>query len=174
MLLLPHARRNKRGIFFVIDVILAVSVLVVGLVLVFSSFIETPTYVQSQALSSTVMNYFASTRINQVNVPYINQLVIQGNITDPRDNIVTVLGSYYHRGDNSTMHTIISNVTTHGDLIIRPFSLAMLINDTVIYNTTGIDTITDDNIVVPSKRIIMGLDENGTIWGPYTAEVWVW
>lgn len=168
-----HAK-SKRGIFFALDVVLAITILVVGVVIIFSTYLDTPTYGQARSLSFTMMEYFTNTRIEQVNSPYVIWLSDQGIIASEKDSIVVAMGRMYHDGNEFEIWNLTRELSDDGRLIIEPFEFALLINNTLIYNSTDVNTIPVDRTVLPAKKVIVGLDENDDLWGPYIAEVLVW
>ena len=172
--------RSRKGLFFTIDVVLAILVMVIGLVVIFSAYLDTPTYIQPRSLSSTLMNFLASTEVDELNIPGMLQYAYDGTIENPQDTILIALGKLYAKGgQEEAMRSIVANVTYENGLVIAPYNFAVFIDKDTnhegpIYNSSDWREIRETDTVVTSKRIIAGLNSSQRIWGPFVAEVWVW
>jgi hypothetical protein len=174
---------NKKGIFFTIDVILAITVLVIGMAVTFAAFIESPTYIQPRSLSSTLMNFFVSTNIDELNVPYVTELAVDNTIDNSDDSIMVAMGKLYSQGKRDILVNMVRNITYSNDLVIDPFDFAIFIRDeanqevtdsNVIYNSSDWKSIPETHTLITAKRVIVGLTNESRLWGPFVAEVWVW
>ena len=63
-------RLNNKAYFFLIDSILALSVLAVGAFLIFTFYLSVPSIEQPAVLSDDIMDFFANNKIKDINNPY--------------------------------------------------------------------------------------------------------
>ena len=88
---------KKRGYFFVLDAVLGLIVLVTGVVLITSSYINAPQPVQVELLSDDLLNFLSNTKIKDLNNPYAGiggELWKQGEITDAEISPIRLRNSY--------------------------------------------------------------------------------
>ena len=62
---------NKKAYFFLIDALLALGVLTVGIVMVFTLYTNVPSKEQPAILSDDLMDFFANNKIKDVNNEYV-------------------------------------------------------------------------------------------------------
>ena len=62
---------NKKAYFFLIDALLALGVITVGIVMVFTLYINVPSKEQPTILSDDLMDFFANNKIKDVNNEYV-------------------------------------------------------------------------------------------------------
>ena len=76
---------KKRGFFFVLDAVLGLFILVTGVFLITSSYVNAPQAAQVGILSDDLLNFLSNTKIKDLNNAYAGlggQLWNQGAITD--------------------------------------------------------------------------------------------
>jgi hypothetical protein len=170
-------KMNKKGVFFIIDVVLAIIIFAIGAVVVFSTYVDTPTYVQGYSISSTLMTFMATTPVDGLNDAYLRTLVNTGVVDDPEASILVVLGELYHEGKLPVIRNIIKSTTSDNDIVIEPYNFAFYIDETEVYNSSESASWSppdDTDTIVPEKRLVLGLDDDNELWGPYIIEVRIW
>ena len=172
---------KKRGYFFVLDAMLALMVLVIGIFLVTSSYVNVPQPAQVSLLSDDLLNFFSNTKIRDLNNPYAGiggTLWSQGDIKDPDNSLLQQIGEFYSLNKLATAESFIQNVSA--GIVPQQFRYEIWIDKTLLYpkiplpehsksrNSTG--------LLITSKKITFGILNKTTtdIWGPYKAEVFVW
>ena len=89
---------NKKGYFFTLDAVLGLLVLVIGVVLIASSYVKSPQSAQVEFLSDDLLNFFFNVKVKDLNNPYAGiggQLWNQGEITDGDNSLLQQIGEFY-------------------------------------------------------------------------------
>ncbi|HII29512.1 TPA: hypothetical protein HA317_00415 [Candidatus Woesearchaeota archaeon] len=146
------------------------SVITVGLLLILSSHSERPYSVQGLFLANDILSSFASTRISELNSPYIEQLCKEGVIKRTDNSILEQAGEFYTFDMRDTAGYLIGNASE--GMVPQQYGFMVIINSTAIYNRSI--TYSSERLLVVSKGIISGVVNSSVMWGPLTAEVRVW
>ncbi|MFH1133042.1 MAG: hypothetical protein V1735_00980 [Nanoarchaeota archaeon] len=164
----------KRGYFYSIDAFLAVSVLIFGLSFIFFSqpvrFATEP----SKNIADDTLNTLAATKIYQFNdlaYPVLRLLKSDGLVPDVRMTLLeeaTYLWFIDH-DDNATAFL----TDTINRTIPPQFQVHILINGTVLLNRST-SQAKDADFLMASRQIVYGTVNKTQLFGPFTAEVWVW
>ncbi|MBS3095897.1 hypothetical protein J4480_00485 [Candidatus Woesearchaeota archaeon] len=172
---------KKRGYFFVLDAVLGLIVLVTGVVLITSSYINAPQPVQVELLSDDLLNFLSNTKIKDLNNPYAGiggELWKQGEITDAENSLLQQAGEFYATNKPDTAEKFIQNVSK--DIIPSQFRYEVWMNDIILYPKTPtaehIKSKDGTGLLLTSKKITFGIVNKTTsnLWGPYNAEVFIW
>ena len=104
---------KKRGYFFVIDAVLGMFILILGVFLILSSYINAPEQTQVSLLSDDLMNFFSNTKIKDLNNPYAGIggiLWNNGTVSDPENTLLQQIGELYATGNWGVAEKFIQNV----------------------------------------------------------------
>lgn len=165
----------KKGYFFTLDAFIAMSILVLCVVLIFSIHAAKPYPMQSIFISDDMMYYLSSTKCYELQNEYVMNLTRDGNITMPENSLVEQIAVFYVRGKGGIARNLTRQVA--GSMMPSKYGVQLR-----IYNSTHIfeDTLngggigqTESRMLISSKVVLFGL-ENDTSWGPLTAEVRLW
>ena len=163
-------RFGKRGYFFTLDAFIAIGVISLGLLLVLFTQSFKPYETQAVFLSQDFIDTLTSTKVSEVNNPYVFDLVGQGNITNPDNTILEQAGEFYITGRKGAASEFIGQVAA--DIVPVQYGLELLINQETIFNRS---VLTDDvGLVVSSKKILFGIVNVSDMWGPLGTEVRIW
>ena len=172
---------KKRGYFFVLDAVLALAVLVVGIFLITSSYVDVPQPVQVSLLSHDLLNFLSNTKIKDLNNPYAGiggTLWNQGIITDAENSLLQQIAEFYTTKNLDIAEKFIQNVST--GVVPSQFKYEVWIDNTILSpkNPTAehIKSKNSTEILITSKKLTFGIINKTTsnLWGPYKAEVFVW
>ena len=172
---------KKRGYFFVLDAVLALFILVVGVFLVTSSYVDVPQPTQVELLSEDLLNFLSNTKIKDLNNPYAGiggELWVNGSIKDADNSLLQQISEFYVANNLNTAEKFIQNVSK--DVVPSQFRYEVWINGAVLYpkNPTNehIKSRNSTEILLTSKKITFGIINKTTsnLWGPYKAEVFLW
>jgi hypothetical protein len=165
----------KKGYFFTLDAFIAMSVLIICVVLIFSIHSSTPYPLQSIFISDDMMYYLSSTKCYELQNYYVRSLITNGTIALPDSSLVEQMAVFYLSGRNGTARNFTRNVM--GGMIPQKYGVQLR-----VYNSTkeyvdrlneGSVNESDARLLITSKKIVFGLI-NETSWGPMTAEVRIW
>jgi hypothetical protein len=173
--------KRKKGYFFVLDAIMAIMVLTIGVILIFSFNKYAPLKQQAFFISSDIPSMLANTKIKDLNNEYCgvnSKLTNDGNITNTENTLLEQIGEFYYRSKtkgctfcpNLTIKAMQNTVTP---LVPEDYNFYIKINSEVVYtrNTTDIQNAT---LVIPVRRVVQGLYNKSELFGPYIFEVYTW
>jgi len=172
---------KKRGYFFVLDAVLGLMVLVTGVFLITSSYIDVPQPVQVELLSDDLLNFLSNTKIKDLNNPYAGiggELWKQGEITEAENSLLQQIGEFYATNKPDTAEKFIQNVSKES--IPSQFRYEVWMNGAILYPKTPsaehIESKNSTGLLLTSKKITFGVINKTTsnLWGPYKSEVFVW
>jgi len=190
-------RLSKKAYFFLIDSILALSVLAVGAFLILVSYISIPSKGQPEILSEDIMDFFSNNKIKDINNLYAGLggtlwelegapggicdgevLTVNGEIT-----LLQQVAEFYEKSSGNSCYLdlaekFIDELTKN--TIPQQYTFEFLVDDTLIYplipSLDHIGSKSATRVLIPSKKIVFGISnqEFGDLYGPFTAEVMVW
>lgn len=172
---------KKRGYFFMLDAMLALIVLVIGVFLVTSSYVDVPEPAQVSLLSDDLLNFLSNTKINGINNPYAGiggVLWSQGDITDPDNTLLQQIGEFYAANKPDLAEKFIQNVSA--GIVPQQFRYEVWVDDALLYpkipSAEHMHSKNSTGLLLTSKKLAFGILNRTTsdIWGPYKAEVFVW
>ncbi len=173
--------QKKRGYFFALDAVLALFVLIIGVFLVASFYIEAPQPAQVSLLSDDLMNFLSETKIKNLNNAFAGiggVLWVNGTITDADNSLLQQIGEFYATENFDTAEKFVQNVSEN--IIPSQFLYELWINTTIIYpkepSAEHNRSKNSTALLLTSKEITFGVINKTTsnVWGPYKAEVFVW
>ncbi len=165
----------KKGYFFTLDAFMAISILVLCVVLIFSIHSATPYPLQSIFISDDIMYYFSNTKCYELQNPYVQSLILDGSIAFPETSLLEQATIFYIGGRPDLARNLTLNVTS--GMIPEKYGVQFRIyNSTVEYayrQREGSVLENSSRLLISSKKIIFGMIDE-TAWGPMTAEVRIW
>ena len=170
-----NLKMKKKGYFFMLDALLALSVLIMGVTTLLNSFTFAPEKRQTINLAEDAIDFFANTKLEDFNNPLFGPsgtLVKSGVITDTQKTLLQQLGEFYYNGDLGNAGLLAEAVMEN--LIPYQYSYEILINGTTIYSK-GLSSKGDSEILFPARELSFGTIGNTLdLFGPYKLEVLVW
>lgn len=170
---------KKKGYFFIVDSIIALTVLSAGIILLFSYNQFTPTTYDLYIVSDEVINVLYYNEIKEMNNDYIRfTLIADGNITDDHKTIFEQIGEFYYRNQtkdcgyclslmNNTIYSVLDS------MFPSDYNYMVYFDNITIYNVSNVD-IEYATVVIPSKAVVHGLYNDSELYGPYLVEVLSW
>jgi len=176
---------NKKSYFFTLDAMLSFGILILGSFLIFTSYITVPSRTQTAGLAEDVLDFFTTTKIEELNDPYAGiggTLWQQGLITNEDNTLLQQLGEFYYQYELNSDESfkIVAEqftISITDNLIPPQFKFEFWIESLLIHPSSPsqlhIDSKDKTKILIPSKEIIFGIFEND-LFGPYETEVLIW
>ncbi len=171
---------DKRAYFFIIDSMIALSVLAIGVVLLFSYHKFEPNTQQSYIISEEIINMLINNDIQNINNYYagVNGILSRnGNITDPKKNLLEQVAEFYYRNQTDCnfcfqmIEGFIGNVTQNS--IPSEANYKILMNNAVIFERSYKD-ISEAKFITPSRVIVHGIYNDSEMFGPDLVVVYSW
>jgi hypothetical protein len=130
-----HISMKKRGFFFTIDVFIAMIVIVVGFILIWTSMTSRALVIQPYFLSKDTVDFLSeSTILDITSRPYIQALVLSKNITIPdyENTIAEQIALFYYQNVTSSDGIAVDPPThpqiRNNDAVLKNFTRELLNN----------------------------------------------
>ncbi|MCX8147237.1 MAG: hypothetical protein N3D84_02105 [Candidatus Woesearchaeota archaeon] len=171
---------KKRGYFFTLDVLIALIIIVIGFLAIWSSIAARSLITQPYFLAQDLLDFLQSTKNKDVSsLPYVTKLIADGNITNYENTVLEQIGLFYYL--NSIYHNkqdilygytkeILSNATP------EQYSFEFLLNGSTIYTQQGLSNKAqkDSDSLISAKTIVVVSISRDELPQTYIAEVRVW
>ena len=185
-------RLNKRAYFFLIDSILALSVLAIGTFIIFSQYVKVPSKSEVTIFSEDLMDFFADNKvkdINNVEVGLGGTYWSESEVTtcnggpikpNPENTLLQQAGDFYERSKSKSCYLVIARAYTQKliqNTLPAQYNFEFWMDDNLIFpDTEQIDSKNAARALIPSKKIVYGIidQQTGSLFGPYNTEVLVW
>lgn len=169
---------KKKCYLFTLDALLGLSVLIIGLFLIYTYYVNVPSNLQSRLISDDVMNFLVSTKIQDLNDPFAGiggTLWKQGDITNKDNNLLQQIGEFYFFNKLEIAENFLISITQN--IIPSGYKYEFIIDDTLIHPSNPsqehIDSKDNSRVLLPSRNIVYGIVENN-LYGPYEIKIIVW
>lgn len=172
---------KKRGYFFVLDAILGLFIIVIGVFLITSSYVNVPKQTQVELLSDDLLNFLSETKIKELNNPYAGiggELWNKGLITEPDNSLLQQIGEFYEKNKLEIADRFIQSVSA--GIVPPQFRYEVWIDGVILYPKTQtaehVKSKSSTKLLLTSKKLTFGIINKATsdMWGPYKAEVFLW
>tara|TARA_Y100000031_G_C8205845_1_gene378635 strand:- start:41 stop:556 length:516 start_codon:yes stop_codon:yes gene_type:complete len=165
---------KKASAFFVFDVFIAATILVITLTIILSSSVERPKTEQTQVLSQDMMQFLGDNKLKDINNQKIDDLAADGNITDLDQSPLEQIALLYHRAVNEPCSTCLNNASHLFEsltisIIPQQYNVYFFIEDQLIHERTN--AALETTFSYSTKRITYPQEDKFTLVGPYTAEL---
>lgn len=159
-----------------LDALIATSIIVFSIILIYSFHATKPYQMQGLFLAADTMDLLTKTKVYEVNNAYLLNLTYERNITNTGNSLMEQTAEFYSANKTELAEKFLINVTQ--GMVPTKYGFELRIyNSTNFYNKTinSGDTLQNDSaLVLVSKDIISGMNDDFTVWGPLTAEVRIW
>jgi len=171
---------NRKSYFFTLDAMMSLGILILGFTLIFSSYTNIPSNLQTSISSKDLLNFLDGTEIEELNNPYAGiggTLWQQGYINTKDNSLLQQIGEFYFSNNIIIAERFIANVTEN--LIPKQFKFEFWIDGNLLYPSSPtqqhIYSKNSTNILLTSRKITYGIiNDTAILFGPYEAEVLVW
>ena len=194
---------NRKGYFFIIDSILALSVLAVGAFLIFTFYSQEAVSAPTDTISEDLMSLLADNKISGINnleiglggTYWSSQEAIDCNgapITPDSESTLLQQAAIFYEQKKLTSENCYVSIIARAFVeklaqnnLPKNYNFEFWINDDLtkelIYSSED-EYIQESaskaaaKILMPSKKIVYGIldQQTGDVFGPYSAEVLVW
>jgi len=151
--------KNKQGIFFTIDAILAAGIFVTVLILASNFYISDVPKIQVEFFSQDIVGIFTNLKVSDLNNPYVTKLIASGVITRQNSTVLEQIGEFWSENELELALNFTSNLTAQ--LIPEKFGFGLYIDGEPIYIRNSSLTGT----LVSSRKIISGIAKDKPTYG---------
>jgi hypothetical protein len=167
--------KGKKGYYFVIDALVGSTIIFVSLMILLNNVSKGTKVQYNYELSEEYSTFILTTQIQDISNPYINQLIIDGQIPDQKLTILEQVTLFYYRQDLTRAGELVQNITE--PLIPPKYGFEYnIINGTDKVNiyTRDPTPIKDADLVISSKKITFLQINSSTLFGPAVVEIKTW
>ena len=168
--------KNKKGIFFILDIVFGLFILIAGLLVLVLFYYQVPPTAQFQTYTSDIALFFSATKVgsvtNQVIREYINSSILQ------EDEFFSEAFSrfcYENKEDEFFQvvnETVFNFIPSHFNFQL---SIKYLNEDSCLSIEQGsLDALESSAVVSTNRILVFGRDGSFNMIGPYILEVKVW
>jgi len=171
---------NKRGVFFLIDSLIAVTIIIVAVVIVLQFSQEPQENLNFELeIADSFMNSLSSTQLQDLEDPFVRKLIVS-NISEPDTKAMIAVADLYRRNLSGELSLgYAQNLTQALTKILgeqKQYGFYYKINNTYILNKS-FDKLQESKKRVTLSRItFFDYDDAGKqkIFGPVKTEVSIW
>ncbi len=163
----------SRGYIFTLDAFLAIGIIIVGMIIIYTYNPFSPPTDQPQTYVHNTLGIYASTKIQDLNDPYINGLISNGWIKNRKNTIIEQIGEFYYKRNssiNATMRNLLTHLTT--TFVQEGYGVAFYVDGSRIFIKNS--TKAKASVLISTKTPVLGILNASSVWGPYIVEVRVW
>ncbi|MBU0665950.1 MAG: hypothetical protein ABIC91_04700 [Nanoarchaeota archaeon] len=163
---------KKRGsYFFVLDALIGGSILLLSLVVIFSSYLNTPKLKQSYTLSDDIMTFMLNTKVEEYITTYSLKLIRNKNITNTKNTLFEQIAIFHYEEKNE----LATNYTRDIIQTVLPeqYGIMYSINESEIYNRS-IDRYNKSRFLLSSRKMTFFKINQTSVYGPTITEVQIW
>jgi hypothetical protein len=170
---------NKRGAyFFVIDALIAGSIIFITLLMIFGSYSILPESSPTIRMIDDYTKFLISTKIRQFQGPFVEQLKADGNITNLDNTLLEQLTEFYYLNstvpiDKTAMMAGFVKEISKG-VISSQRGFALYLNQSLIYNYTSSKPLEETAMLLSTQKIVFKRINESYIYGPIILEVKIW
>lgn len=163
---------GKKGYFFVIDSLVAMTILSVGLFVLVSSFSVSPPKTQVIITSKDALSYITETTIKRYvdkeNILNKSELLERGSLDN---TIIEQVMEFIYLNQNQTAEDLLR--TSLGEVVPIQHNVRIMVDSKVIY-MRSISEPDEAELLIPSKSYAITIYNTSHIIGPSLIEVDVW
>lgn len=164
-----------------LDAALGLFILVIGVFLVTSLYVDLPKPTQVELLSDDLLNFLSNVKIKDLNNQYAGiggDLWKQGIVTEPENTLLQQIGEFYATNKLDIAEQFIQSVSK--EVMPPQYKYEVWLDGYLLYprapTPEHISSKSSTTILLTSKQITFGIKNKtiSSVWGPYKAEVFVW
>jgi hypothetical protein len=150
-----NQRKNKKGFIFTVDAIFAITLLILGIIVISKTiYVESTPNKQVSYVSEDIISVLANKKVSESKNPYIIELINNGTITYVNNSIIEQIGHFWAENKTNLALSLASNATE--GVLPSNMGIVLLGEDSEIYSYNNSQ---EDNIdeLVSSKTLISGI-----------------
>ncbi len=155
-------RLKKKAVFFTIDAVMAISLILVTVMMVSSFYVFRPTTERIDYTSYDILQVLGEMKVSQSNNPYVQTLFANGTITRGNNTLLEQIGEFWADGDEDHARELTYEIMR--DVFGNDTNWALSIAGDLVYETSS----SVGTNVRTAKRMISGLEKMKPTYG-YTA-----
>ena len=125
------SRKAKKGIYFTLDSIIAANIILIGLILASSFYINEEPTTHLNYISGDLIKTLAELKISETSNAFVNELIAEGNITRLNNSIIEQIGEFWAEGNNELAGNLTKEFVY--DLIGDSYGAGFYINDEELF-----------------------------------------
>jgi hypothetical protein len=172
---------KKKGYFFTLDVAIAMVIIVIGFLLIWSFYTFQVKKTQPYFYAQDILDFMSSTSISAVSgsIPYVQDLIFDKNITNFDVTLLEQVAIFYMaEPDRPAPSYLPQNFTRHmlQGTVPEQYSMQLIFNNTPIYTMNGSANVAqnESSTLISAKKMVVVVVGQTNLSDPYMMEVRVW
>jgi len=155
-----HIKKNrKKGMFFTVDAILAVSILALSMILLTSYFVKEDSVPQSGFISMDSVDFLAERTVSELNEEYLQELAVRSNSTNANFSLLEQIGIYWVKNETGLAINL-SRESLEG-LIPVIYGFSVLVDGQLVYERSKEKSTS----IISSRRMFSGIEPGRPVEG---------
>jgi ribosomal protein L30/L7E len=165
--------KSRKAQYLALDAFIAMMMLAVGLLLIFSTRTTVTYSKQPVTLSQDIADTLTSLKLNELNNQLIRNMTLNHTITNTENTVLQQAAEFYIHNHLSQASDLIKNVSH--DIIPDQFSYDVTINNVLIYSNEGNSDKNTSRLLISTRKILFGtVNRTAEAWGPLVGEIAIW
>lgn len=148
----------SKGYYYSIDAILAATLLLIGLLVASSNYVQEPQTTSIEFYSQDAINILSIVRLSELNSSYVNQLIASGQISDANKTVLAQAAQFWAEGSPELAAQLL-NLTA--GVVPEQFSVGVFFGNELVYGSN----VTAPSNLVSSKQLISGIQKGSPVEG---------
>lgn len=162
------AARGRKAIFFTVDAMMALTIMVIGIALIADRHISEREVGSQLSLTNDIVAVLGELKVGEVNNTYVQELIANGSIEGAalNNSLLEQAAQFWAENEGGLATAMIQNLTL--ELFPDIGDLSVIVSDDTLYerNSTG------KTLVIPMRRIITGIAKDEVTFG-YTVRAFL-
>lgn len=171
--------KNKKGVLFMVDVLIGFTIIVVGFLMLTNYYYDIPLATQSEFYAEDFLRFLTTTEYSEFSSGPVRSWISAGNVSES-ESLGSSLARFCYSNDELMLESVINE--SLGEII--PVQLSYVANmydlnddDIPLINCSVSKIVNPDadiSRVSVSRSLVISQDNNYDFIGPYILEVQVW
>ncbi|HLD87504.1 MAG TPA: hypothetical protein VJB12_05590, partial [Candidatus Nanoarchaeia archaeon] len=145
------ASQGKKGVYFTVDAMIAVSIIFITLLLITSTHVSKKENTSSASAASDIVHIFTQAKVSELDNPYVQLLINDGTIKNSNNTVFDQLGEFWALVQYDLAQRFVSNISQ--DLVPSQFGMMVVIGDDIMNSNNRTHT----GSLASSRKIISGI-----------------
>ncbi|HLD86916.1 MAG TPA: hypothetical protein VJB12_02535 [Candidatus Nanoarchaeia archaeon] len=173
--------KKKRGFFFTLDAVMALTVIGIGFFLVLTAYLFVPPRSQTEAIAQSALQFLSTTAIENLNDPYAGiggELWESGKISQRDNTLLQQIAHFEAKGDRETAELFVDAILD--EIVPMNYGFQIKVNGNSLYplveSSELIASKQETDLLIAREIVVYGVLNTTTfeIWGPSAVQIMVW
>lgn len=160
------APRNKKGIFFTVDALVATGIILLGLLLIPGLYFNKQPTVHLSYISQDMVSVLSELKVYELDNSYTAYLISSGYITNANNSVLEQIGELWAEGNDDIARNFTREIIE--GIIPSGYGYGLWVGEQEIYSTEK----PESSMLISSRKVISGYEKLLPVLG-YTSRVYL-